>query len=55
MAFLRGVHASDLGWRAYQACGFEVVRELRLELDEWAEGEAVVRALETGGVGGYYF
>jgi hypothetical protein len=32
----------------------EVVRELRLELDEWAEGEAVGRGPGDGGSWGVY-
>ena len=38
----------------YQACGFEVVRELRLVLDDYAEGEAVGKGPEEGGKWGIY-
>jgi len=48
------VHASEGSWKAYRACGFEVVRELRLDLDEWAEGEAVGRGPEEEGKWGVY-
>ncbi|KAN0098249.1 hypothetical protein V8E51_013912 [Hyaloscypha variabilis] len=48
------VHSSESAWRAYQACGFEVVRELRLELDDYAEGEAVGRGPESEGRWGSY-
>lgn len=31
-----------MAWKAYRACKFEPVRELRLELDDCTEGEAVI-------------
>jgi GNAT superfamily N-acetyltransferase len=50
------VHSSAMAWEAYQACGFEIVRELRLDLDEYAEGEAVGQGpLEDGKWGIYIF
>ncbi|KAE9362624.1 hypothetical protein N431DRAFT_551128 [Stipitochalara longipes BDJ] len=48
------VHSSEMAWRAYRACGFEVVRELRLILDDYAEGEAVGKGPEEGGKWGIY-
>ena len=48
------VHSSDMAWQAYQACGFEIVRELRLDLDEYAEDGAVGCGPEEGGKWGIY-
>ena len=50
------VHASEGSWKSYEACGFEVVRTLRLGLDDFAEGEAIgMGPGEEGKWGEYWF
>jgi predicted N-acetyltransferase YhbS len=46
------VHGSDGSWQAYRACGFEVVRQLRVLLDEYAEGRLWESARGKNGRGG---
>ena len=48
------VHSSNQGWQAYQACGFETVRMLTLNLDEYAAGGALGKGPEPGGKWGDY-
>jgi hypothetical protein len=48
------VHSSAMAWMASQACGFEIVRELKLDLDEYAEGGAVGHGPMEGGKWGIY-
>jgi GNAT superfamily N-acetyltransferase len=48
------VHSSDSAWQAYAACGFEVVRVLRTDLDAYAEGDAVDKGPGEGGKWGIY-
>lgn len=48
------VHSSEMAWKAYKACGFDIVRELRLDLDEYAECQAVGHGPEEGGKWGIY-
>ncbi|KAI0126323.1 putative GNAT family acetyltransferase [Xylariales sp. AK1849] len=48
------VHSSDSAWQAYAACGFEVVRVLRTDLDAYAEGDAVAKGPGEGGKWGVY-
>lgn len=48
------VHSSDSAWKAYAACGFEPVRVLRVDLDAYAEGEAVNAGPGEGGKWGIY-
>ena len=48
------VHSSDQGWQAYKACGFEIVRMLKLNLDEFAAGGALGKGPESGGEWGVY-
>lgn len=35
------VHSSEMSFKAYEACGFEIVRTLPVDLDAYAEGPAV--------------
>ena len=30
------VHSSEVAWKVYEKHGFEIVRELDVDLDEWA-------------------
>jgi GNAT superfamily N-acetyltransferase len=48
------VHSSDSAWQAYAACGFEIVRVLRTDLDAYAEGTAVNAGPGEGGKWGIY-
>jgi GNAT superfamily N-acetyltransferase len=48
------VHSSEGAWKAYAACGFEVVRVLRTDLDAYAEGVAVGKGPGQGGAWGVY-
>ena len=48
------VHSSDSAWQAYAACGFEIVRVLRTDLDAYAEGDAATNGPEKGGKWGVY-
>ncbi|TFK62825.1 hypothetical protein BDN72DRAFT_726779, partial [Pluteus cervinus] len=48
------VHSSDSAWQAYSACGFEIVRVLRTDLDAYAEGDAVDKGPGEGGKWGVY-
>ncbi len=48
------VHSSDSAWQAYAACGFEVVRVLRTDLDAYAEGDAVGKGPGENGKWGIY-
>lgn len=48
------VHSSEAGWKAYEASGFEIVRELVIDLDEYAEGPAVGKGPREDGKWGHY-
>lgn len=48
------VHSSDAAWPAYAACGFDIVRVLRIDLDNYAEGNAVGMGPSVGGQWGTY-
>ncbi|KAH6653070.1 hypothetical protein BKA67DRAFT_308486 [Truncatella angustata] len=48
------VHSSDSAWQAYAACGFQIVRVLRTDLDAYAEGDAVDKGPGEGGKWGIY-
>lgn len=48
------VHSSEMAWKAYEAYCFTVVRELRLDLDKYAEDQAVGHGPEKGGKWGTY-
>lgn len=48
------VHSSEMAWKAYRACGFEVVRELRLDLDDYVDGGALGHGPGVGGHWGIY-
>jgi GNAT superfamily N-acetyltransferase len=47
-------HSSEMGWRAYAKCGFEIVRTLRVDLDGYADGESVGKGPNEGGKWGEY-
>jgi GNAT superfamily N-acetyltransferase len=48
------VHSSDSAYRAYKACGFEVARQLVVDLDDYAEGGAIAQGPGEGGKWGIY-
>ncbi|KAJ3486427.1 hypothetical protein NLG97_g6616 [Lecanicillium saksenae] len=48
------VHSSELAWKAYEACGFEIVRVLKIDLDKYAEGKAVGEGPGARGKWGAY-
>ena len=48
------VHSSDSAWKAYAGCGFDIVRVLRIDLDAYAEGDAVNKGPGEGGKWGVY-
>lgn len=48
------VHSSDSAWKAYAACGFQIVRVLRTDLDRYAEADALGKGPGADGKWGVY-
>ncbi|KAJ2977381.1 hypothetical protein NQ176_g4406 [Zarea fungicola] len=48
------VHSSQSAWKAYSSCGFQVVRVLRIDLDRYAEGDAIGKGPGNDGKWGVY-